>query len=71
MFKLTKQKHLNKDEFKEKKNKLKEKIDVFYEQKRKSLEKKIRDDRRKFSKQPTKSLIESISRRSNANEIRI
>ena len=53
---------MNKDEFKEKKNKLKEKIDVFYEQKRKALEKKIRDDRRKFSKQPTKSLIESISR---------
>ena len=68
---LNSQKHLNKDEFKEKKNKLKEKIDVFYEQKRKALEKKIRDDRRKFSKQPTKSLIESISRRSNANEIRI
>ena len=68
---LNKEKHLNIDDFKEKRNSVKEKIEVFYEQKRKSLEKKIRDDRRKFCKQPTKSLIESISKRSAANEIRI
>jgi hypothetical protein len=35
------------------------------------LEKKFRDDKRKLCKQPTKSLIENISKRNNSNEIRI
>jgi hypothetical protein len=35
------------------------------------LEKRSREDRIKFCKQPTKSLIENISKRNNSNEIRI
>ena len=65
-----KTKFTSKEEYIIKKNFLSEKIDEHYEQKRKTLETKFRDERRKFCKQPTKSLIENISRRSNANDIR-
>ena len=47
------------------------KIDSFYEEKKRSLEKRFRDERRNFCKQPTKSLIQNISERNNSNEIRI
>jgi hypothetical protein len=69
--------NFNKTQFKTKeeyvniKNELSKKIDEFYEEKRKTLEKKCRDERRNFCKQPTKSLIENISKRNNSNEIRI
>ena len=62
---------MRKSEYICKKNILSEKIDNHYEQKRKVLETKFRDERRKFCKQPTKALIENISKRSMANEIRI
>ena len=54
-----------------KKNELRTKIDSFYEEKKRSLEKRFRDERRNFCKQPTKSLIQNISERNNSNEIRI
>jgi exonuclease III len=54
-----------------KKNELRNKIDSFYEEKKRSLEKRFRDERRNFCKQPTKSLIQNISERNNSNEIRI
>jgi hypothetical protein len=50
---------------------LRNKIDSFYEEKKRSLEKRFRDERRNFCKQPTKSLIQNISERNNSNEIRI
>ena len=50
---------------------MKNKIDSFYEEKKRSLEKRFRDERRNFCKQPTKSLIQNISERNNSNEIRI
>ena len=59
-----------KEEYILKKKFLSEKIDNHYEEKRKLLIVKFKDERRKFCKQPTKALIESISRRSNSNEIR-
>jgi len=61
----------NKEEYVNKKNELNSKIEFFYEEKKKILEKRSRDDRIKFCKQPTKSLIENISKRNNSNEIRI
>jgi len=61
----------SKEEYINKKNELNNKIENFYEEKRKNLEKRYRDDRRKFCKQPTKSLIANISKRNNSNEIRI
>ena len=69
--KFNKTKFKNKEEYVINKNSLSERIDIHYENKRTSLELKFRDDRRKFCKQPTKALIESISQRSRANEIRI
>ena len=61
---------MSKEEYTNKKNELNCKIQLYYDEKKKNLEKKFRDDRRKFCKQPTKALIENISRRKNCNEIR-
>ena len=61
----------DKEEHLSKKNNLSKKIDNHYENKRVLLESKFRDERRKFCKQPTRALIESISKRNSANEIRI
>ena len=66
-----KSKFKDKEEYLSKKNNLSKKIDTHYENKRVLLESKFRDERRKFCKQPTRALIESISKRSSANEIRI
>ena len=59
------------EDYVNKKNELRNKIDSFYEEKKRSLEKRFRDERRNFCKQPTKSLIQNISERNNSNEIRI
>jgi len=69
--KVNKTRFKSKEEYIEKKNNLSDKLDAHYENKRITLEAKFKDERRKFCKQPTKTLIESISKRSNANEIRI
>ena len=54
-----------------KKEELRGKLELYYNDKRETLEKKLRNDRRIFCKQPTKSLIEGLQKRSNANEIRV
>jgi hypothetical protein len=59
------------EEYVNKKNELRNKIDSFYEEKKRSLEKRFKDERRNFCKQPTKSLIQNISERNSSNEIRI
>jgi hypothetical protein len=59
------------EEYVNKKNELRTKIDSFYEEKKRSLEKRFKDERRNFCKQPTKSLIQNISERNSSNEIRI
>ena len=60
----------NKDKYLKEKEILSEKIETYYENNRKLLELKFRDERRKFCKQPTKALIENITKRTNANEVR-
>ena len=62
---------LDSEEYSFKKKELRDKLESYYNDKRESLEKKLRDDRRIFCKQPTKSLVEGLQKRSNANEIRV
>ena len=48
---------------------LTEEINCYYQEKNKSVQKKLRDERLKFVKQPTKILIESIVRKQKANDL--
>ena len=50
-------------------NNLKNEIDNFYEEKRKSIEKKVHENRVKFCKQPTKALIANIVKNNSRCEI--
>ena len=56
-------------EYKECKEILAKDLSAFYEGKRKSLEKLVRDERLKFVKHPTKVLINSIVKKQNKNEL--